>query len=137
MAFYFICLFSLSVTPLPPLPPPLSLSLSLGNVRYSFIAISPRFYYDPVFYILLGSHLWVIYIIYIYIYHHHHHVVLPAWISLTLSRHFSLSFIAFGGSSGLHTVSPHSCCMYVRSGRSAFTWPYAGVHSFYGPPHHH
>ena len=31
---------------------------------------------------------------------HHHHVVQPARISLTLSRHFSLSFIASGRSSG-------------------------------------
>ena len=62
-------------------------------------------------------------------YHHHrHHVVPPARISLTLSRHFSLSFIAFGRSSGLHPVSSHSCCMYVRVGRPAFAWPYAGVH---------
>ena len=60
--------------------------------------------------------------------HHHHHVVPPARISLTLSRHFSLSFIAFGRSSGLHPVSSHSCCMYVRTGRPAFAWPYAGVH---------
>ena len=44
-------------------------------------------------------------------YHHHHHVVPPARISLTLSRHFSLSFIASGRSSGLHPVSSHSCCM--------------------------
>ena len=58
----------------------------------------------------------------------HHHVVQPARISLTLSRHFSLSFIAFGWSSGLHPVSSHSCCMYVRAGHPAFTWPYAGVH---------
>ena len=63
--------------------------------------------------------------IYIYIYHH---VVPLARISLTLSRHFSLSFIAFGRSSGLHPVSSHSCCMYVRAGRPAFAWPYAGVH---------
>ena len=28
--------------------------------------------------------------------HHHHHVVPLAWISLTLSHHFSLSFIASG-----------------------------------------
>ena len=42
---------------------------------------------------------------------HHHHVVPPARISLTLSRHFSLSFIASGRSSGLHPVSSHSCCM--------------------------
>ena len=60
--------------------------------------------------------------------HHHHHVVPLARISLTLSRHFFLSFIASGGSSGLHLVSSHSCCMYVRAGRPAFTRPYAGVH---------
>ena len=35
---------------------------------------------------------------------HHHHVMPPARISLTLSRHFSLSFIASGRSSGLHPV---------------------------------
>ena len=60
--------------------------------------------------------------------HHHHHVVSLARISLTLSRYFSLSFIAFGRSSGLYLVSSHSCCMYVRAGRPAFAWPYAGVH---------
>ena len=60
--------------------------------------------------------------------HHHHHVVPPARISLTISRHFSLSFIAFGRSSVLHPVPSHSCCMYVRTGRPAFAWPYAGVH---------
>ena len=53
----------------------------------------------------------------------------PARISLTISRHFSLSFIASGRSSGLHPVSSHSCCMYVRAGRPAFAWPYVGVHS--------
>ena len=56
------------------------------------------------------------------------HVVLLARISLTLSRHFSLSFIASCRSSGLHPVSTYSCCMYVRDGRPAFVWPYAGVH---------
>ena len=60
--------------------------------------------------------------------HHHHHVAPPARISLTLSRHFSLSFIALGRFSGLHPVSSRSCCMYVRAGRPAFAWPYAGVH---------
>ena len=59
---------------------------------------------------------------------HHHHVVPLARISLTLSRHFSLSFIASGISSGLHPVSSHSCCMYVRAGRHAFARPYVGVH---------
>ena len=43
--------------------------------------------------------------------HHHHHVAPPARISLTISRHFSLSSIASGRSSGLHPVSSHSCCM--------------------------
>ena len=61
--------------------------------------------------------------------HHHHHVVLPARISLTLSRHFSRSLIASDRSSGLHPVSSHSCCMYVRAGRPAFARPYVGVHS--------
>ena len=60
--------------------------------------------------------------------HQHHHIVPLARISLTLSRHFSLSFIASGRSSGLHPVSSHSCCMYVRAGRPAFARPYVGVH---------
>ena len=60
--------------------------------------------------------------------HHHHHVVPLARISLTLSRHFSLLFIASGRSSGLHPVSSQSCCMYVRAGRPAFARPYVGVH---------
>ena len=60
--------------------------------------------------------------------HHHHNVVSQARISLTLSHHFSLSFIASGRSSGLHPVSSHSCWVYVRAGRSAFARPYVGVH---------
>ena len=59
--------------------------------------------------------------------HHHHHVVLVAWISLTLSRHFSLSFIASGRSSGQHPLSSHSCWKYVRAGRPAFARPGVGV----------
>ena len=51
-----------------------------------------------------------------------------ARISLTLSLHFSQSFFASGKSSGLHPISSHSCCMYVRAGRPAFAWPYVGVH---------
>ena len=60
--------------------------------------------------------------------HHHHHEVRLARISLTLSLHVFLSFIAFGRSSGLHTVLSHSCCINVRAGRPAFDWPYAGVY---------
>ena len=55
-------------------------------------------------------------------------IVRPAQISLTLSLHVSLSFIASDRSSMLHPVSSHSCCMYVRAGHPAFDWPYAGVH---------
>ena len=70
---------------------------------------------------------------YIYIYicahhHYHHHVALVARISLTLSCHSSLSFIALGRSSGQHPISSHSCWMYVRAGRPAFAWPCVGVH---------
>ena len=60
--------------------------------------------------------------------HHHHHVVPQTRISLTLSRHFSLSFIASGRSSGPHPVSSQSCWMYVWAGRPAFARPYVGVH---------
>ena len=66
--------------------------------------------------------------IYIYIYTYIYHVVRLARISQSLSLHVSLSFIAFGRSSGLHPVSSHTCCMYVRAGRPPFDWPYAGVH---------
>ena len=66
-------------------------------------------------------------IVYFFTNHHHHHVVPLARISLTLSRHFyHLSLLV--GSSGLHPVSSHSCFLYVRAGRPAFAWPYAGVH---------
>ena len=61
--------------------------------------------------------------------HHHHHVVPPAQVDvLTLSRHFSLSFMASGRSSGLRPVYSQSCCMYVRAGRLVFARPYEGVH---------
>ena len=64
----------------------------------------------------------------IYNHHHNQHVVTQARISLTLSHHFSQSFIASGWSSGLHPVSTHSSCMYVRAGRPTFARPYVGVH---------
>ena len=54
--------------------------------------------------------------------------MLVARISLTLSRHFSLSFIASGRSSGQHPVSSHSCWKYVRAGHPAFARPCVGVH---------
>ena len=60
--------------------------------------------------------------------HHHHHIALVARISLTLSRHSSLSFIALGRSSGQHPVSSYSCWMYVRAGRPAFARPCVGIH---------
>ena len=60
--------------------------------------------------------------------HHHHHIVLAARISLTLSHHSSLSFIALGRSPGQQPVFSHSCWMYVRAGRPAFARPYVGIH---------
>ena len=60
--------------------------------------------------------------------HHHHHIALVARISLTLSRHSSLPFIALGRSSGQHPVSSHSCWMYVRASRPAFPRLCAGIH---------
>ena len=64
----------------------------------------------------------------IHLHHHHHRVVPLAQISLTFSHHFSLSFIASGRSSGLHPISSHSCCMYVRAGRLVLARPYVGVY---------
>ena len=75
---------------------------------------------EPLAYVTTLSQLIHIY--------HHHHIVPLAQISLTLSRHSSLSFIASGRSSGLHPVSSQSYCMYVRAGRPAFARPYEGAH---------
>ena len=44
------------------------------------------------------------------------------------SHHLSLSFIAFGRSSGLHPISSQRCCMSVRAGRPGFARPCEGVH---------
>ena len=60
--------------------------------------------------------------------HPHHHLMPQARVSPSLSRHFSLSFIASGRSSGQHPVSSHSCWIYVRAGRPAFARPCVGVH---------
>ena len=60
--------------------------------------------------------------------HHHHQVALSARISLTLSRHPSLSSIASGRSSELHLVSAQCYCMYVRAGRPGFARPCERVH---------
>ena len=77
----------------------------------------------PTFFVSTGSSLYCK-----YHHHHHHHIALVARISLTLSRHSSLSFIALGRSSGQHPVSSHSCWMYVRAGRPAFARPCVGIH---------
>ena len=59
---------------------------------------------------------------------HHHHATLSAQISLTLSRHPSLSSIASSRSSELHPISALSCCIYVLASRPAFARPCEGVH---------
>ena len=50
------------------------------------------------------------------------------FIIIIMSCRFPQSVIASGKSSGLHPVSSHSGCMYVRAGRPALARPYAGVH---------
>ena len=89
--------------------------------------------------VLLSSPFHIFHIVYIslfhlpplpfYKYHHHyHHVESLAWISLTLSHHFSRSFIASDRSSGPNPISSHTCWMYVRAGHLAFARPDVGVH---------
>ena len=95
---------------------------------YTYIYTSIYIYTYLYIYIYTYIHTYTYIYTYIYIYIYHHQFVSPARISLTIARHFSLSLIAFGRSSGLHPVSSYSCCMYVRTGRPAFAWPYAGVH---------
>ena len=58
----------------------------------------------------------------------HHHLVLSARISLTLSCHPSLSFIASSRPLGLHPVFSQSCCMSVRAGHPDFARLCEGVH---------
>ena len=69
-----------------------------------------------------GQQLYLVIYIYIYISSSYR----AGSISLTLSRHSSLSFIALGRSSGQQPVSSHSCWMYVRAGRPAFARPLCG-----------
>ena len=52
----------------------------------------------------------------------------PARISVSLSCHFSRSFIPSSRSSGLHPVSSQSWSMHVPAGHPAFARPYVGVH---------
>ena len=83
---------------------------------------------QPRFLPIWWDFYFIVWKYFLFLLYNHHHVVLVARISLTLSRHFSLSFIASGRSSGQHHVSSHSCWMYVRAGRPAFVRPCVGVH---------
>ena len=60
--------------------------------------------------------------------HHHHHGVTLTRISLTLSRHSSLSSIAPSRSSMLHPVSVQSCCRQVLAGHPTFARPCEELH---------
>ena len=59
---------------------------------------------------------------------HHHHVAPSARISLTLSRHPSLSSIASSRSSEQYPRLGQSCCMLVLAGCPAFAHPCEGVY---------
>ena len=91
-------------------------------------------------YIYIYVYIYLCIYIYIYIYIYVYIIIIimpPARISLALSRNFSLSFIASGGSSRLHPVSSHSCCIYVRASHPAFAWLYEGsigVHHWWVRP---
>ena len=64
--------------------------------------------------------------IYIYHHHHHHHAALLARISLTFSRHPSLSSIVPGKSSRLNPASARICCILVLAGSPIFAHPCEG-----------
>ena len=51
---------------------------------------------------------------------HHHHIALVARISLTLSRHSSLSFIALGRSSGQERYALKFCFKLVKNATKTF-----------------
>ena len=68
--------------------------------------------------IVVGFHLWIIIM----------SCCQQGYRWLSLSRHFSPSFIASGRSSRLHPLPSHSWCMYVRASRPAFARPYLGFH---------
>ena len=109
---------------------PVSGTIGEHSTHYIYIYIYIHLYIHIYIYIYLYifTHTHKINIfVYIYIYHHHH-IALVARISLTLSRHSSLSYIALGRSSGQYPVSSHSCWMYVRAGRPAFARPCVGIH---------
>ena len=91
-------------------------------------ALSLSIYIYIYIYVHIHIHTHTHVYIHIYHHHHHHHILPLARISLTLSRHFSQSFITSGRYSGLHPVSSQSCCVYVLAGRPAFARPYVRVH---------
>ena len=105
----------------------ITITTTTTTVVYHILFVIRQNYLHPSLSLSLSLSLHPHTHIYIYIciyHHHHHHVVLVAQISLTLSRHFSLSS---GRSSRQHPVSSHSCWMYVRAGRLAFARPCVGV----------
>ena len=95
--------------------------------RCAILNIYIYIYIYMYIYIYIYSYICIYIYVYIYIYHHHH-IALVARISLTHSRHSTLSFITLGRSSGQHPVSSHSCWMFVRAGRPAFARPCVGIH---------
>ena len=107
---------------------------SLGSTKRC-LNIKQKIWVISTYDVKIGNHLKDIWSSY-----HHHHVVPLARISLTLSRHFSLSFIASGRSSGLHPVSSHSCCMYVCMFELVVLllpehmWGYIGVNRLWARP---
>ena len=98
--------------------------LSPHKLNFFFVHIALFWGWEKDLYKTIKGNIWNKKMLHI----HHHHVALVARISLTLSRHSSLSFITLGRSSGQHPVSSHSCWMYVCAGHPAFALPCVGVH---------
>ena len=101
----------------------LHLSKKLSKLPHSMSILVSQWTFQSTFLCLFSFVFFTFYVIIIIII-----IVLAARISLTLSRHSSLSFIALGRSSGQHPVSSHSCWMYVRAGRPTFARPCVGIH---------
>ena len=72
------------------------------------------------------SYIYICIYIYIYI------IIIIIWTTSTDTPHLLSALLPivhrFWQVLGLHPVSSHCCCMYVRAGRPDFARPYVGVH---------
>ena len=94
---------------------------------YIYICIYIYLHIDICVYI----YIYIYILIHIYIYTYQYIIIVVIIMSSHRHRYPwpSLSTSPYrSSSSGIHPVSSHSCCMYVRAGHPAFAWLYGGVH---------